>query len=79
MRTTIEMKPEHRSALLAMAADRGRKGFSDLVAEAVESYLRVQKRRERQRKVLLSLAGSISSEEAARLRESTGVLRRSWR
>ena len=28
MRTTIEMKPEHRAKLLELAAHRGAKGFS---------------------------------------------------
>ena len=28
MRTTVEMKPEHRSALPALASRRGQKGFS---------------------------------------------------
>jgi hypothetical protein len=37
MRTTIEMKDEHRAALLEMAAQRGLKGFSVLVEDAVES------------------------------------------
>ena len=35
MRTTIEMKPEHRAKLFELAARRGAKGFSGLVAEAV--------------------------------------------
>ena len=39
MRTTVEMKPEHRSALLALAARRGEKGFSNLLAEAIDEFL----------------------------------------
>lgn len=34
MRTTIEIKPEHRAKLLELAARRGAKGFSELVDEA---------------------------------------------
>jgi hypothetical protein len=37
MRTTIEMKPEHRAKLLELAAHRGAKGFSQLVSEALEA------------------------------------------
>jgi hypothetical protein len=35
MRTTIEMKLEHRAKLLELAAHRGAKGFSELVSEAL--------------------------------------------
>jgi hypothetical protein len=42
MRTTIEMKPEHRARLLELAANRGDKGFSTVVAEALELYLETQ-------------------------------------
>jgi hypothetical protein len=38
MRTTIEMKPEHRAALLALAR-LGDKGFSSVLQEAIETYL----------------------------------------
>ena len=79
MRTTVEMKPEHRSALLALAAKRGEKGFSSVLAEAIEEYLcGEQKRVERKRK-LLDLGGSLSDEEAEELRRVTQELRNHWR
>ena len=79
MRTTVEIKPEHRSALLAIAARRGQKGFSDVLAEAIESYLAGEVERERKVQTLLSLAGSLSEEEAEELRRTTQELRKSWR
>ena len=60
MRTTIELKSEHRSALLALAARRGEKGFSSVIEEAIESYLAGEAEREGRRQTLLSLAGSLS-------------------
>ena len=42
MRTTIEIKPEHRAKLLELAARRGQKGFSHLIAEALEAFLRAE-------------------------------------
>ena len=42
MRTTIEIKPEHRAKLLELAARRGTKGFSELVGEALDAYLRAE-------------------------------------
>lgn len=79
MRTTIEMKPEHRSALLALAARRGEKGFSSVLAEALDEYLSGERERNRRRQELLSLAGTLRAEEADELRESTKALRESWR
>jgi hypothetical protein len=79
MRTTVEMKPEHRAALLALAARRGDKGFSSVLEEAIETYLSGERYREQRRQELLSLRGSLSGEEAAELRETTRELRESWR
>src|ERR1035437_6874271 len=44
VRTTIEMKPEHRARILELAANRGEKGFSTVVADALELYLEAQSR-----------------------------------
>jgi hypothetical protein len=79
MRTTIEIKPEHRSALLALASRRGQKGFSGVLGEAIESYLRGAAEREERRQTLLSLAGSLNQKEADALRVKVRELRESWR
>ena len=79
MRTTVEMKPQHRSALLALAARRGEKGFSSVLAEAIEEYLDEEKTRAQRRKELLSLGGSLSAEEAKSLRRTATSLRENWR
>jgi hypothetical protein len=79
MRTTVEMKPHHRSALLALAARRGEKGFSSVLAEAIEEYLNEERTRVQRRKELLSLAGSLSAEDAKSLRNATVSLRENWR
>ncbi|MFC1540093.1 hypothetical protein ACFL41_01235 [Gemmatimonadota bacterium] len=79
MRTTIEMDPEHRARLLEIAARRGEKGFSGVVAEAIESYLIDQDDLiERQRKAL-QLRGKLSEEDAADLAETIKEIRTSWR
>ncbi len=39
MRTTIELKPEHRARLADLAARKGAKGFSSIIAEAIDAYL----------------------------------------
>lgn len=79
MRTTIELEPEHRSALLSIAAQRGQKGFSGVIKEAIDEYLSKEQARVKKRKALLSLCGSISEKDAKELRELTSAIRRNWR
>ena len=79
MRTTIELKPEHRAKLLELAARRGEKGFSSIIAEAVDAHLtRVAGHEETRRRAGL-LRGRLSSKEVEMLRRATTALRSSWR
>ena len=79
MRTTIELKPEHRSRLVAIAAKRGEKGFSGILNEAVESYLSEEPERDSRRQRALNLRGILKHEEAAELQKNAAALRASWR
>lgn len=79
MRTTIEMKPEHRARILELAANRGEKGFSSVVAEALELYLEAQSRRTNAIHTALELKGSMSEAEAAGLLARTRDIRENWR
>ncbi len=79
MRTTIELKPEHRSRLLAIAAKRGEKGFSSVIHEAVESYLSEEAERSARRARVLHLRGILKHKEAAELQKNAASLRASWR
>ena len=79
VRTTVEMKPEHRAALISIAAKRGHKGFSAVLAEAIDTYLHSQDNPEKRTARLLSLAGSISPEEGERMKRYAARLRKNWR
>lgn len=79
MRTTIEMKPEHRARLLKLAANRGEKGFSTVVAEALEFYLEAQSGRADAIRSALALKGSMGEREAAGLSAATREIRANWR
>lgn len=79
MRTTIELKDEHRAKLLELAARRGEKGFSAVLAEALEIYLEALSRDEENRQAALRLRGSLGEAEADELRRATRSLRESWR
>jgi predicted transcriptional regulator len=79
VRTTIEMKPEHRARVLELAAQRGEKGFSTVVAEALELYLETQGNRADAIRSALALKGSMSEAEAAGLLTQTQKIRANWR
>lgn len=79
VRTTIEIKPEHRARLLELAATRGEKGFSSVVNEALELYLRSESGRAEALRKALVLRGSFSDSDARSLRDETRKIRAQWR
>ena len=79
MRTTVELPNSLRARLLELAARRGEKGFSNLVREAVESYLAGAEAREDTRRQAISALGAVSGEDADRLEKSVRRLRERWR
>lgn len=83
MRTTIEIADDKLVKLKKLAAERGERGFSALVDEALERYLETdpgaeRARRERQAEAIRALAGSIDDETADQLRQSVRESRASW-
>lgn len=81
MRTTIDLPTDLRARVLALAARRGERGFSRIVQEALERYLREAADPERARRVADALAalGSLPASAAARMRATARGLRRTWR
>ena len=79
MRTTVEIKDEHRAKLLELAALRGKKGFSDLIEEALELYLESLQAGEQSKQRALAARGSLSVEQTDELRERARALRGTWR
>jgi hypothetical protein len=79
MRTTIEISREQRACLMELAARRGEKGFSKLVQQALDAYLRSQTGEQEKRRRALMLKGALDSREAERLRQATREIRKSWR
>ncbi|MCK6459465.1 MAG: hypothetical protein L6Q95_06170 [Planctomycetes bacterium] len=79
MRTTVEITDAQRAKLLRLAASRGEKGFSVLVHEAIDLYLRTQVEAARRARVkaALTVLGTFSDKDAEALREATRALRKS--
>ena len=79
MRTTVELSDQHRAKLLELAADRGEKGFSRIVQEAVERYLLEEGSRKDRVDAALKLQGSLGKAAADALEESVKLARSQWR
>ena len=79
MRVIIELKPEQRSRLLAMAAKRGESSFSNVLGEALDAYIDAHTNSEHRREKALSLQGCLKARDAKKLREWAAALRKDWR
>ena len=79
MRTTIEMTDEQRAKLLHLAARRGMKGFSALVQEALDQYLKARAGRDDEVQAALAVRGTLKGKDAERLAEACRELRSNWR
>ncbi|MEW6459465.1 hypothetical protein ACP3TJ_06505 [Desulforudis sp. 1088] len=76
MRTTIEISNEKRAKLLALAARRGLRGYSQLVNEALDAYLaKAEEKRTKDLEEILALAGTLSRAEAE---EAEKAIREAW-
>jgi predicted CopG family antitoxin len=79
MRTTVEITDEQRSQLLKLAAQRGENGFSSLIREALDLYMRQHRARREAVAKALQAQGTFSDEEADALQSSVRSLRETWR
>jgi metal-responsive CopG/Arc/MetJ family transcriptional regulator len=79
MRTTVEIDDRQRAELLKLAAQRGEKGFSGIVREAIEVYLKQHRAKRELVAEALKLKGTFSDAEADALEASVRQLRERWR
>jgi HPt (histidine-containing phosphotransfer) domain-containing protein len=79
MRTTIELTEEQRAELLKIAAQRGMKGFSQLVQEAVDSFLDSQSSRASLIDAALAMKGALKNKSSDDFEARTNSIRENWR
>jgi predicted transcriptional regulator len=79
MRTTIELTDEQRAELVRLAAARRLKGFSSIIQEAVDEYLKRQGGRGREIATALTMKGSLAGKEADEFVERVNRMRDDWR
>jgi len=79
MRTTIELSDEHRSALHALAARKGLRGYSKVIQEAIDLYISERFKKEDGAGRLLKMKGTWSRTEAEKVRKKLEEIRRFWK
>jgi hypothetical protein len=79
MRTTIDLTDEQRAELLKIAGDRGIKGFSSIVQEALDEYLKRQINKKQAVATALSLRGCLKGKDADNFANRTKSIRELWR
>ena len=81
MRTTIELDDGIRAELVQLAAERGDKGYSKVIEDAVREYLARHDSSERAQRAagIRALTGSISGEAADRIEAVIKEVRENWR
>ena len=79
MRTTVEISDSQRAKLLSLAAERGEKGFSRLVGEALDRFLAEEGTRKDRIQSALALEGTLDAESADEIEASVRRIRSTWR
>ncbi len=79
MRTTIEFSDDHRSALHSLAAQRRLRGYSKLIEEAIDLYIKERAKQDNGVKSLLRMKGTWSKEEARRVRKRLEEIKENWK
>ncbi len=78
MRTTVDLKEDHRAVLHAIAVQRGWRGYSRVIEEAIECYLAHHHDAAKARAALLERRGAWSSSSADQIRAAIETLRQQW-
>jgi metal-responsive CopG/Arc/MetJ family transcriptional regulator len=79
MRTTVDIDDAQRAELLRLAAQRGEKGFSSVIRDALDLYIRHHRARKGAIDQALKVRGTFSDDEADALEHSGRELRGNWR
>ena len=79
MRTTIELSNDRRSSLHSLAAQRGLRGYSKLIEEAVDLYIHEKTTSKSKVEHLLKMRGTWNKEDARNFKKKLREIRRTWK
>jgi hypothetical protein len=78
MRTTIEISDKNRGILLSLAAQRGLRGYSSLIEEALDFYIEHRLKNAAEKIEILKMKGSWKTGETKRIKANLNQLRENW-
>ncbi len=78
MRTTIEISDKHRSILLSLAAEKGLRGYSRIVAEALDYYIENRYANANAKRKMLDMKNTWALGEAEETKQQLNDLRKNW-
>lgn len=78
MRTTIEISDKHRSILLSLAAQRGLRGYSTIIQEALDFYIARETRSANTKMDVLKMKGNWGKSETEEVKHNLAELRKNW-
>lgn len=79
VRTTINLPNEKRAKLAAIAARRGLRGYSQLINEALDRFLKEEEEREARVAGVLALRGTLSDRQAEEVERRIREVWARWR
>ena len=79
MRTTIEISDRHRSILLSLAAQKGLRGYSGIIREALDYYVEHQIKVGDAKRDILKMKGTWKAKETKETRSKLAELRENWK
>lgn len=79
MRTTIELSDDLISTLHAVAIQKGYRGYSKVIEEAINFYLTENEKRKSQKEKILKMRGSWSLREVNTTKKRLEELRKNWK
>jgi hypothetical protein len=78
-RTNVELREDHLAKLRELALRRGDRGFAKIIAEALEKFFSAAPDEAERRARAIEALGTLSGEDAARLRAKVAKMRGAWR
>jgi hypothetical protein len=78
VRTTIEISDKSRSILLSLAAQRGLRGYSRILEEALDYYVEHRLKNAPEKADILKMKGSWRGEETKKTKARLNEVRGNW-
>ena len=78
MRTTIEISDKSRTILLSLAAQRGLRGYSRILEEALDYYIEHRLKNAPEKLDILKMKGSWRGEETKKTKARLNEVRGNW-